>query len=198
MFAEADFGMTQMALEESQRGGFDLDAKLFVVFSNKPHLDKEKSKVEGRPIYSPKEYVTIMVPGDKNNIVSRPVSDLERRRFASKYAAFKAGQQQAETGTPLETVAWISREQVEELKFFNVRSLEHLADLADMHAQRFMGINSLRQKARDAIALAKENAPALKLKEELRTRDAQIAEMQEQIRALMARIPATEEKPAKK
>lgn len=185
MFAEADMGMTQFAMEESQRSGFDQDSKLFVSFSLKPHPDKEKTKLEGRPIFSPKEYVTIMVPGDKNNIVNRPVQDLDKRRFATKYAAFKAGQEQQTSGTPLDSVAWISREQVEEMKFFNVRTLEHLADLADMHAQRFMGINKLRQRARDHIALAKEQAPALRLTEELRTRDAQIAELQSQMALLL-------------
>ncbi len=195
MFAEADMGLTQMAMEESQRNGFDHDSKLFVVFSLKPHKDKEKSLAEGRPIYESREYITIMVPGDKNNIISRPVTEMERRRFATKYAAFKAGQQQTESGTPLETVPWISREQVEELKFFNVRSLEHLANLADTHAQRFMGINALRQKARDHIALAKEQAPALRLAQELRERDNRIEALEKKLNDAIAALP--KEKAAK-
>lgn len=196
--AEAEFSMTQMAMEESARGGFDQDSKLFVAFALRPHPDKEKSKIEGRPIFEPREYVTIMVPGDKNNVVNRPVQDLDKRRFASKYAAFKAGQTQDTSGTPLETVAWISREQVEELKFFNVRTLEHLANLADVHAQRFMGIHALRQKARDAIALAKENAPALRLTAELRERDEKLAVMEKQMTAMAAQIQALTPKAAAK
>lgn len=196
--AEAEFSMTQMAMEESARGGFDQDAKLFVAFSNKPHPDKDKSKLEGRPIFTPREYITIMVPGDKNNVINRPVQDLDKRRFANKYAAFKAGQSQDTSGTPLESVAWISREQVEELKFFNVRTLEHLASLADVHAQRFMGINALRQKARDAIQLAKENAPALRLTEELRQRDEKMAEMEKQMQEMAAKILALTPKAAAK
>lgn len=189
MFAEADMGLTQMAMEESQRNGFDHDSKLFVAFSMKPHPDKEKSKTEGRPVYTSREYITIMVPGDKNNVISRPVTDMERRRFANKYAQFKAGLQQSESGTPLETVPWISREQVEELKFFNVRTLEHLAELADIHAQRFMGINALRQKARDHIALAKEQAPALRLTQELRERDQRIDALEKKLAEVIAQVP---------
>jgi hypothetical protein len=196
--AEADFSMTQMAMEESQRGGFDQDSKLFVTFSLKPHPDKEKTKAEGRPIYSPREYVTIMVPGDKLNVISRPVSDIDRRRFAPKYAAFQAGQAQAESGTPLESVPWISREQVEELKYFNVRSLENLANLADVHAQRFMGINALRQKARDHIQLAKEQAPALRLTAELRQRDEKIAQQDKLLAELAAKVEALTPKAAAK
>lgn len=195
---EAEFSMTQMAMEESARGGFDQDSKLFVAFSNKPHPDKEKSKLEGRPIFTTREYITIMVPGDKNNVVNRPVQELDKRRFATKYAAFRAGQSQDTSGTPLESVAWISREQVEELKFFNVRTLEHLANLADVHAQRFLGIHALRQKARDAIQLAKENAPALRLTAELRERDEKMAVMQKQMDEMSAMITALQPKAAAK
>lgn len=197
MFAEADMGMTQLAMEESHRSGYDQDSKLFVAFSLKPHPDKEKTKQEGRPIFTSKEYVTIMVPGDKNNIINRPVQDSDKRRFAAKYAAFKSGQEQQTTGTPLESVPWISREQVEEMKYFNVRTLEHLADLADMHAQRFMGINKLRQRARDHIALAKEQAPAMRLTEELRTRDAKIAELEAKMDLLLKNAEAVEAKAKK-
>lgn len=196
--AEAEFSMTQMAMEESARNGFDQDSKLFVSFSLKPHPDKEKTEAEGRPIYTPREYVTIMVPGDKLNVINRPVQDLDKRRFAVKYQAFKAGQSQDASGTPLESVAWISREQVEELKYFNVRTLEHLANLADVHAQRFMGINSLRQKARDAIQLAKENAPALRLTAELRQRDDKISAMEKQLEEMAAKILALTPKAATK
>lgn len=195
MLGEADFGMTQMAFEESNRNGFDQDSKLFVSFSMRPHPDKAKTAKEGRPIYAPREYVTIMVPGDKTNVVCRPAQDLDRRRFHTKYAAFKAGNQDVVTGTPLDTVAWITREQVEELKYFNVRTLEHLADLADVHAQKFMGINSLRQRARDAIALAKEQAPALRLTQELRERDTRIESLEKRMAEMAAQMP--KEKAAK-
>lgn len=198
MFGEADMGMTQFAMEESQRSGFDQDSKLFVHFYMHPHPDKEATAREGRPIFTSREYVSIIVPGDKLNIVRRPASDMDKRRFATKYAAFKAGNEQIANGTPLESVPWITREQVEELKYFHIRTLENLAELADSHAQRFMGIHKLRQKARDAIALAKENAPALRLAEETRKKDEQIAVLQKQINDLAALVEkATAEKKAK-
>lgn len=190
MLNEADIGMTQMAFEESNRNGYDRDKNLLVFFSNRPHPDKTASAKEGRPIFVSREYVTIMVPGDKTNVVNRPVNDLDRRRFADRYAAFKSGAKEEQVGTPLDTVPWITREQVEELKFFNVRTLEHLANMPDGNAQKFMGINQLRQRARDHIELAKENAPAMKLKEELRERDSTISVMQKQLAEMAAKIEA--------
>lgn len=188
MLGEADYGLTQMAMEESQRGGFDQDSKLFVNFFMHPHPDKEATAREGRPMFTSREYVSIIVPGDKLNIIKRPAMDLDKRRFAAKYAAFKSGNEQIADGTPIESVPWITREQVEELKFFHVRTLENLANIPDMHAQKFMGINKLRQKARDHIALAKENAPALRLQEETRRKDEQIAALQKQLTDLAATV----------
>jgi len=192
MFNEADIGMTQMALEESNRNGFDRDKNLLVFFSHRPHPDKTASAKEGRPIFVSREYVTIMVPGDKTNVVNRPVSDLDRRRFADKYAAFRSGTQDQQSGTPLDTVPWITREQVEELKFFNVRTLEHLANMPDSNAQRFMGINQLRQKARDQIALAKEQAPALRLQNELRERDERLAVLEKRLAEMATKVDTYE------
>lgn len=190
--AEAEFSMTDFALRDN--AAFEADAKLLVHFDMRPHMDKLKTKEEGRPIFVPREYVTIHVPGDKNNVVCRPVSDLDRRRFPRQYAAFKANESQDISGTPLETVPWITREQVEELKYFKVRTLEHLAAIPDMHAQKFHGIQKLKQRAADHIERAKMDAPAAKLQEELRVRDQEIAAQKKQLLELAAKVDALSKK----
>jgi hypothetical protein len=188
MLAEAEYGMTDFALREN--AAYEADAKLLVHFDMRPHMDKVKSKAEGRPIFVPREYITIHVPGDKNNVVCHPVSDLDRRRFPRQYARFKANEQQSDTGTPLETVPWITREQVEELKYFKVRTLEALADLSDGNLQKFHGIQKLKQKAADQIARAKMDAPAAKLQEELRARDLKISQQEKLLTELSAKVEA--------
>jgi hypothetical protein len=162
---DAGYDVTSMAFDADRGRAFTNDDKLIVAFHMEPVLDKAASKAEGRPIYVSKEFVRIIVPGDKNNIVNRPVWAQDLQRFPRQYAAFKANQSQDLSGTPLETVPWITREQVEELKYFNVRTLEQLANIPDVHAQKFMGINTLRVRARDAIAFAKEQAPIQALAE---------------------------------
>lgn len=186
--AEADYGMTDFAMREN--AAYEADGKLLVHFDMRPHMDKVKTKSEGRPIFVSREYITIHVPGDKNNVVCHPVSDLDRRRFPRQYARFKANEQQSDTGTPLETVPWITREQVEELKYFKVRTLEALADLSDGNLQKFHGIQKLKQKAADQIARAKMDAPAAKLQEELRARDLKIAQQEKLLTELAAKVEA--------
>ncbi len=177
---DLDYGTTQMAFDGERGAAFNADDKLMVSFRMQPHLNKKKSKEEGRPIFDSKEYITIIVPGDKNNIINQPVWDIHRQRFPKQYAAFKANQEQAPSGTPLAHVAWITREQVEELKHFHVQTLEQLCSMPDNIAQKFMGINGLRQKARDHIEKAKVDAPLAKLAEQ----DRLIAELQKQVKEL--------------
>lgn len=190
---EADYGATEMAFQGERGRQFAQDDSLIVNFTMKPHLDKEASAAEGRPIYKPREYVTIMVPGDKNNTVNRPVWAQDLQRFPQKYAAFKNGQSQDVSGTPLETVPWLTREQVEEMKFFNIRTLEQLANCPDVHAQKFMGIHALRTRARDQIKAAKELQPLAALRTEVETRESQIKQQSELIQRLEARLKVLEE-----
>lgn len=185
---DLDYGATAMAFDSERGHAFNADDKLIVNFRMQPHLNKKKTSEEGRPIYESREYVTIIVPGDKNNIVNCPVWEQHRQRFPRQYAAFKAGQTQELSGTPLEHVAWITREQVEELKFFHIRTLEQLSNCPDVHAQKFMGINKLRQRARDHIQQAKEAAPLEALAQTKRENE----EMKKLIQQLNDRIEALE------
>lgn len=155
--------------------GREADKNLHVTFSLEPHHNQVKSAQEGRPIYDEREYVTIRVPGDKDSVICAPVNDLHRRRFAEKYAAFKAGKSKEISGTPLSAVAWLSKSRIKELEYFNVHTLEQLASIPDNHAQQFMGINILRSHARDHLTAAAEGAPMIQMRTELEAKENEIA-----------------------
>lgn len=161
--------------------GREADKNLNVTFSMEPHFNAAKSAAEGRPIFDDREYVKIQVPGDKDSIVDRPVTEIDRRRFADKYAAFKAGRSQALSGTPLTAVAWMSKSRVRELEHFGVRTLEQLANMSDEAAQKFMGINMLRSHARDHLAAAAEMAPVISMRTEIEAKDNEIATLKSAI-----------------
>lgn len=174
----------------------EADKGLIVEFYRKPKQDEAASAEAGRPIFVEKPYVRIITPGDIINKIDRPVWDepgnenCDTVRFAEKWARFKAGiaEEKSGTGTPLEKLPGILSTQVEEMKYFNVRTIEQLADLDDSHGQRFMGIQQLKQRAKTWLEAAKGNAPLEKMRTELEKRDQMIAD-------LMARVAAME-KPA--
>ena len=165
--------------EQYSADGRPGDEKLWVTFYKRAVKDEEASLAEGRAIFKEVDYIRIVTPGDKDNIPDRPVRDApeysDRRRFAKQFLAYQAQQKQEEvSGTPL--AAWLANPaQVEELKYFGVHTVEQLAGLSDTHASKFMGINALRQKARDFIAAAKDGAPMVALRAEVEKRDEEVA-----------------------
>lgn len=154
-------------------GNREQDNKTYVKFYIRPLHDEEASANEGRPIYHDTEYVEIRTPGNETNIVRRPVSDLDRKRFANQYRAFKAGELEQTTGTPLSEVPWITRSQVEELSYLRINTIEILADVNDDVCTRIPGLFKLKQRAQVYVQQAKEAAPNLALQrknEELENR----------------------------
>lgn len=187
--AEADYGLTSMAFGTQDPN----DAKLLVKFHLEPHQDQEESEKQGRPIFKNREYITIIVPGDKDSIVTRPVWDQDLQRFAQQYARFKQGlNQEIGSGTPLSQWPPVTKSQVLELNFFNVHTVEQLADLADNHAQKFAGINQLRSLARAWIAKAKDSSQLTAMQAELEKRDNKIEVQNRTITDLSTRLEAME------
>jgi hypothetical protein len=61
-----------------------------------------KSEKENRPIYDRKEYVRVLVPGDRHSIPEREITDKDRQRWPRQYAMWKQGQEVGHEGTPLD------------------------------------------------------------------------------------------------
>lgn len=189
--AYADEATMKMMENQAVQGQNPDDARLWIKFRFHPVQNDEKSKEAGRPIYDEVEWITIMVPGDKDNVVDRQVWDLDRTRFRQQYTHWKTTGQQAETGTPIEALPFISRGQVEELKFFNVRTAEQLAALSDAICQKFMGVQSLKQKAQAFLDAASANGGArfqatLEQKEdEIKTLKQMVKDQSEKIEQLL-------------
>lgn len=168
-----------------------MDKRLFVNFYRKAVLNKFKSSQEGRPIFDEVDYVRIIIPGDKYNVVDTPATEEHTRvRFAEQYERFLKGQEQATSGTPLEMWPQLTISQVAELKAINVYTVEQLAEMSDQLAQKFMGNHQLRQKAKLYLEAAAGEAVTTKMQAELEKRDNEI----ETLKAQMAQLMATKQK----
>lgn len=192
---EADFGMTQQAMDEQNR--HKGDENLYVRFFLAPLQNKEKTLEEGRPIFEDKEFISIMVPGDKDNIVRREVRMGDAQRFPKHWAAFKNDQEEILEGTPLDQWPQITASQVQELKHFHIRTVEQLAEVNDSTAQQFMGINLLKGKAKEYLEASKEGAPVAMLQGELAKRDETIAGMETSIDEMRKELTALKKKAKK-
>jgi hypothetical protein len=149
MLNESNYGETDMAMNNGRYHG---DATLLVKFLMKPKINAAKSKEAGRPIYEEAPHIEIMQPGNKDSIIKRPASDMDKKRFAEHYRKFEAREDQDMLeGTLLDEWAGITRSQCEELKYLNIRTVEQLAAVSDSNSQNIMGIAFLKEKANKYI-----------------------------------------------
>jgi hypothetical protein len=156
--------------------------KLYVTFGLHPRQNEAKTLEQGRPIFDDLEYVKIIVPGDKQNEVHRPANDADRRMYRNQYAAFKAGNADAQSGTPLTEWPAITRAQVEELRYFKVHTVEQLGNLSDASIMNIGPIRALVSKAKDYLERAAGNAPMEKMRAELSQRDNELAALKQALK----------------
>lgn len=163
-----------------------MDESLLVKFFTRPFKDQAKSLESGRPIFTDREWIDIKAPGDREGIC-RPATNVDIARFPRHYEAFKTRtDSEIEEGTPLVEWSGISRSQIEELAFFNVKTVEQLLAMSDANATQFMGMGNLRREATKWLENATEHAQAEKLQAQLSKRDTEIEELKAAVKALQA------------
>lgn len=171
-------------------GSPDDDRKLHVRFFNKPVEQTAKSIVEGRRVFADTEYIEIMIPGDKHNLVRRQVFKRDRDRFPQQYAKFRQGMADQTIGTPLSELSFLSAAKVKEYEFFNIRTAEQLVATADSSkaGQGMMGFPQDKQKAEAFINSAAGLAPVNELRAKVEERDAVIETMQRQLAEMNTKL----------
>lgn len=165
---------------------FSADNKLYVEFYRKPVLQPGESRTAGRAVFKEVDYIRIHVPGDKGSVIERPVTQQDEFRFTDRYAKWKAGQEEAVTGTPLSALPGMTPSKVEEYKFFKLVTVEQLADANDNLGSKFMSFQADKQRAKAFMEVARNNAPIEKMNEELQKRDAEIENLRTMVEALQA------------
>lgn len=175
-------------------GRNEADKTLLVKFFMKPRQDKAESMAQGRPVFRDVEYIDIKIPGNRNAGACRPANDQDRARFPEHYKAFKDRvSQEINEGTPLTEWPLISRSQAEELAFFHVKTVEQLATMSDAQASKFMGLSSVRAKAKTWLENVEKDKPLWEMDQKLRAQNAEIAELKQSLADVLARVEGGEE-----
>ena len=178
----ADFDYTKFTVGNA--GPQPGDETLLVRFFSKPVQNKKKSLEENRPIFEDQIFVGIKVPGERNEKCF-PASDYYKQRFPRHWDAYekRTGGIEAE-GTPLNEWPMITRSQAEELKYYNLYTVEQLAQMSDSNAQNVQGFQNLKEKAK-AYLIASKDATAVANREEDK---AELEELKAQVAALTAQL----------
>jgi hypothetical protein len=197
-----------MAIESDIQGA---DTRLAVTFYKRSMKQERESEVAGRPIFKEFDFVRICVPGDNLTEIDTYAQESHKQRFPRQWAHYQnqmAGQESV-IGTPIEEWTLISRSQAEELKGIKFRTVEDVANCSDQQLQRIgmiagMSPHNFREKAKAFLNLASDSAEVAQREAELQAlkeenakikaeTDAKLAQMQEQMSALLAAV--AEKKP---
>lgn len=163
----------------------DPNKGLMVTFFYYTDKDDEETTKQGRPVFKDYEYLRCIVAGDRTNVIERPATPYDRKRFAAQYKRFKASEEQKPSGFPLSEWTQVSKAQIEELKYFNVFTVEQLAEVPDNLGQQFPFFHDLKRKANSYLTALKEEAPLLKMQAELQERDDKIAVLERQLQEVV-------------
>lgn len=172
-----------------------------------PHFVTEAVKMEhastqaGRPIFEDREFVKIIIPGIRGQTAFEPVNEEHKVRWPREYKAFKAGKELPLEGTPLSEwpSSHITKSRIEELAYFNVRTVEHLAALDDAKVMNLgMGARELRGAAQKFLEVARTGTGplerllerAIKAEAEVERLTAALTSANAEIHVLKAKEPA--------
>ncbi len=171
---------------------FRHDDRLYASFSTKPVFNQYESNEKQRPVYEDREFITIIVPGDKHSVVMRQARDTDIKRFPRQYEAFKQGKEEQQAGTPLSLMPWITPARVEEYKFFKIVTVEQLAQAPDEGGKNFMGFQQDKQKAQEYLDASQRGVSSQEMEDKLAERDAELAALKAQMAELLAEKEAEE------
>ena len=191
----------------------DADSRLAVKFYKRAVKLEHETNEASRPIYKDFDFVRIMVAGDNLTEIDTYAQESHKQRFPKQWLQYQASQDSSSEihGTPVEQWPLISQSQAQELRAIKFLTVESIANASDLQLQRIgmiagMSPHAFRDKAKTFLNLAEETAEASKraeeinqLKQELAQKemenakikaetDAKLAQMQEQMAAILAAV----------
>lgn len=121
-----------------------------------------RSEESGRPVFDEIAYVRVLVPGDRNSVVDRRVSEADRERWPRRWAAFVARRERP-SGTPVEHWPYLTVARVAELKALEVFTVEQVAGADEALVERIGdGAPELADRARQFLQPQPETETALR------------------------------------
>lgn len=162
-------------------------ARVIPMFFIESVPDEVASASAGRPIFRDEERVEIIFPGNPHTRPVKIVTDVERMKWPDQYKAFKAGQDVALDGTPIEEWPRLKRSQVLELKAVGFFTIESIAAMSDLAMQRIgLGGRQLAELAKAFLDDAERNKLNEQQNAVINRQDAELAALKNQIAQLTA------------
>jgi hypothetical protein len=165
------------------------DRGMVCMFYNKALHNPAKSTAGGKPHYDDITFVRIHPPGERLNIVDRKATDADKRRFPVQWAQYQQQKEQIPEGTPIDLLYPEHPSIAATMRAHGVHTVEQCAELS-ANALETIGMGAQRycNDAKRYIELAERGVKASQLRNELETRDREIAILKRTVEDLKTQI----------
>ncbi len=165
------------------------DKGMVCLFYTRPVHNPAKSRESGRQVFEDQAYVRIAPPGERFNIVDRPVREDDKRRFPLQWHQFTQNKQQIPDGTPVEQLYPEHPAIAATLRANAVHTIEQCAALSGPAIDSIgMGAQQYANDAKKYIELANKGVSATQMRVALEERDREINTMKRQLQEQAAII----------
>lgn len=172
---------------------------IYAQFTLEPVEQAFKSQAAGRPIFEDREFIRIVIAGDKNSEVYREATENDKERFHEIYRRFKDGMKDREQiiGTPLSQWPLLKPSQIREFEAINIFTVEQLAALSDTMKQNIgMGANELVAAAKAFLESSKDSSMAGALAAENERLKSDMEALKLQVQELASRLEEQDKRKA--
>lgn len=165
------------------------DRSMVVMFYNKPVPDPAKARETGKPYFVDKIYMRAHPPGERLNIVDRPATDADKRRWPMQWQQFTQQKEQHPEGAPIELLYPDHPSVAAMMRANNVATIEQCAELS-AHAIENIGMGAQRfsNDAKKWLEYANKGASLSQMRHELETRDREIKVLRKSVDELKGLI----------
>lgn len=165
------------------------DKTMVVVFYMHPQHQPTESAAKGRQIFKDVVYVRIQAPGERLNIIDRPATESDAKRFPMQWAAFKQNQIQIPDGTPIEQLYPDKPSIAATLRAYGVHTIEMCSDLSGHAIDNIgMGAQTYVNDARKYIEVANRGVSVTEMRRAMEQKDREIARLTTNIGNLTAQV----------
>ena len=158
------------------------DKGMVCLFYTRPVHSPAKSRESGRQIFEDQVYVRIHPPGERYNIVDRPLQETDKRRWPVQWHQFSQNRQQVPAGTPIEQLYPESPAIAATLRANAVHTIEQCAQLSGPAIDSIgMGAQQYSNDAKRYLEVSNKGVSATQMRSELEKRDREITTLQRQL-----------------
>lgn len=185
--AEIDWQSIMNGRSQQKKRYSGASVKFFYAYNE----NREKTMLEGRPIFDEIPSISIRYPGMDETV--RRIEPHDIQEYPELYAAFKSNSDVPLTGTPLTEWPPLPGSVLRELQHLGFRTVEQLSEASDETRRKLGIIGKYVKTAQEWLGAANSTqSDIVKLKEQLEREQKRSEKMAAQLELLMQRVEASE------